>query len=331
MAQRTPTAWCRTPERGAAWLVHLMLWLMRHAGWFARSIVLPGITAWFFATSRSARAASRDYLATALGRPARALDVVRHIHVFASTILDRALLLTGTGKDIALDVYGLEHVEAAVAAGRGCVLLGAHLGSFAILRGLAGRCPVPVKMLMYRANAGSYSTMMERLDPATARNVIPIGDIQSMLRVHEAVAQGSIVGILADRVPSGGRTVVTPFFGRPAAFPAGPFILTASLGVPVLVFRGIRTGKRRYQATFAPFAERIELPRTDRQSALLAVVTRYAQWLEQSCRAHPFNWFNFFPFWEREAHVPIQARPLVAAAHSPGRARLGPEPDPAAG
>ena len=325
------TGWSRTPERGAAWLVHLMLWLMRHVGWFAQWIVLPGITAWFFATSAAARAASRDYLRAALGRPVRWPDVLRHIHVFASTILDRALLLTDNGGGITLDVSGLHHVEEAVAGGRGCVLLGAHLGSFAVLRGLADRCPVPVKMLMYRANAGAYSTLMERMDPATARNVIPIGDVQSMLRVHEAVDAGAIVGILADRVPDGGREVSAPFFGRAANFPAGPFILAASLGVPVLVFQGVRTGHRRYQVVFAPFAERVALPRGARQAALLDVVSRYARWLEQSCRAHPFNWFNFFAFWERAEHVPTQARPLVAAARPAGRTVLGTKLDTAAG
>ena len=325
------TAWCRTPERGAAWLVHLMLWLMRHVGWFAQWIVLPGITAWFFVTSATARAASRDYLRAVLERPVRHADTLRHIHTFASTILDRALLLTGGGKGIALDVSGLHHVEAAVAGCRGCVLLGAHHGSFAVLRGLAERCPVPVKMLMYRANAGAYSTAMERLDPATAQNVIPIGDLQSMLQVHEAVAAGAIVGILADRVPDGGRAVSAPFFGRAANFAAGPFILAASLGVPVLVFGGVRTGHRRYQVVFAPFAERVVLPRATRQAALLDIVGRYAQWLEQSCRAHPFNWFNFFPFWERAEHVPTKARPVVSAARPVGRPVLGATLDTAAG
>ena len=308
-----------------------MLWLLRHAGWFARAAVLPGITAWFFATSAAARAASRDYLSTVLGRPAGAFAVLRHIHSFATTILDRALLLAKTGDDITLDVSGLEVMEAAIAGGRGCVLLGAHLGSFAVLRGLAERCPVPVKMLMFRANAGAFSTAMERLDPAAAGNVIPIGDMHSMLRVHEAVAAGAVVGILADRVPAGGRTVTAAFFGRPARFPTGPFILAASLDVPVLVFHGVRTGHRRYHVAFAPFADRIALPRASRQAALAAVVARYAAWLERSCRAYPYNWFNFFPFWERAAHVPPHTRPLVAAARLPARPVLGTKLDAAAG
>ncbi len=316
------TAWSRAPERGAGWLVRLMLWLLRHAGWFATGIVLPGISVWFFLFSPKARAASREYLQLALGRRVRARDVLRHIHVFACAILDRTLLLTRPSGSVTMHVDGLEHVEAAVEAGHGCILLGAHLGSFAVLRGLAERCPVPVRMLMYRENAGAFTRTMEALDPALARDVIAIGDVASMLRVHDAVAAGAIVGVLADRSPDGTKQVTVPFFGRPAPFPTGPFVLASSLGAPVLLFSAVRTGHRRYTVTFEPFAQRVTLRRTSRQADLVAVVSRYARWLEGACRAHPFNWFNFYPFWEPPHETP-EARPMLAARRPAGRPVLG--------
>ena len=317
------TAWSRAPERGAAWLVHLMLWLLRHARPFARFVVLPGITAWFFAFSAPARAASREFLRAALGRPATTLDVLRHIHSFANAILDRATMLTAGPGAINLDVTGLAHVEAAIAAGRGCLLFGAHLGSFAVLRQLAEQCPVPVKVLMWQANAGAYTRAMQVLDPAAAADVIPIGGVQSMLRVQEAIDAGAIVGVLADRAPEGARRIDVPFFDRPAPFPIGPFVLAASLGAPVLLFHGARVGPGRYRVGFTPFADRIALRRGARDADLRAVIARYAAWLEGTCRSYPFNWFNFFPFWERAEHAPTQARPLVAAERPGGRAVLG--------
>ncbi len=325
------TSWSNAPERGASWLVRLMLWLLRHVGWFATGIVLPGISGWFFLFSPKARAASREYLQLALGRKARASDVLHHIHVFACAILERTLLLTQPTRAVALTVEGLEHVDSALQAGCGCILLGAHLGSFAVLRGLSDRCPVPVRMLMHRDNAGAFTRSMEALDPALARDVIAIGDVQSMLQAHEAVAKGAILGVLADRSPAGAKQVAAPFFGRPAPFPTGPFVLAASLGAPVLVFSAVRTGRRHYAVTFQPFAERITLRRATRQADLLAVVSRYAGWLEGACRAHPFNWFNFYPFWERPPHAPTQARPMASPARPVGRPLLGAEPGAASG
>ncbi len=169
---------------------------------------------------------------------------------------------------------------------------------------------------MFRANAGALTQLFERLDPGLRANVIEIGDLHSMLRVHEAVAGGAVVGILADRCPPGGRSVSVPFFGEPAAFPIGPFVLAANLAVPVLTVRGVRTGRRRYSVCFSPFAEQVVLRQAARQADLAVYAARYAGWLETGCRAYPFNWFNFYPFWERAAHVPTQARPAVADADS---------------
>ena len=253
------TTWSDCPERGAPWLVRLMLWLIRHLRWFACGVVLPGISLWFFLRSAGARAASREYLARALGRRAGPLDALRHIHVFARSILDRVWQVMDDPARTGLEIAGLHHVEAVATSGRGGVLLGAHLGSFAVLHALAGRCPVPVKLVLHRANAGFFTAMMNQLDPTLAQNVIEIGDIQSMLRVREAVAGGALVGMLAARAPAGARSIMAPFLGQPAAFPTGPFILAASLGVPVLTFRGVRTGPRRYLVEFAPFAEQLVL------------------------------------------------------------------------
>jgi predicted LPLAT superfamily acyltransferase len=319
-----------------------MLWLIRHMGWFATSIVLPGISLWFFVRSAASRAASREYLGLALRRPATAWDVLRHIHVFARSILDRVLLLTPEAGRYRVDVSGLAHVEAVAASGRGGILLGSHLGSFAVMRGMAAQCPVPVKMLMYRGNAGPFTRALDQLDPAFAADIIPIGEMHAMLRVQEAVAGGALVGLLADRAPGRTRRVVAPFFGRPAAFPIGPFVLAASLGVPVLTVRGVRTGRRRYAVAFSPFADPLTLGAESRNADLSTWITRYAQWLEAGCRAHPFNWFNFYPFWESAADeatkagrmgAPRRADPVRLAAQpgtshpaertADGRATLG--------
>ena len=311
------TDWSTQPERGNATLVRLMVWIVRRLGWLAVRLLLP-ITAWFYLFSREARLASRSYLSRVLDRPVGPGDVFRHMFTFASVILDSVYLLSGRTDLFTIDVTGLEHLNAVIESGRGCLLLGGHLGSFDVLRRVAEKAPVPVKALMFRANAGALTCLLERLDPALAACIIEIGDIHAMLRVHEAVAGGAVVGILADRCPRGSRSIPAPFFGEPAAFPMGPFVLAGSLGVPVLTFHGVRTGPRRYDIRFAPFAEQVVLRRATRQADLVAYVARYAAWLETGCRAYPFNWFNFYPFWERAEHAPTQARPATASASAAG-------------
>lgn len=312
--------WAQRPERGSAWLVRVMVAISFGLGWHAGWVILLGITAWFLATSPRARAASREYLGRVLGRPARFRDVTRHFYVFASSIMDRLFLVTGRTRRFRIRTAGLEHVQSVLARGQGCILLGAHLGSFEVLRTVAGTAPVPVRPLMFRRNAGALTRLLDRLDPELRESVIEIGSPDSMLRAREAVERGEIVGLLADRAPAGHRPVEAPFLGSPAPFPAGPFILAAVLGVPVVLFHAVRTGPRRYQVRFEPFADRVVLRRASRTADLEAWAARYAEALERACLAHPFNWFNFFPFWERASDA-ASAPPLPRGASRRARHR----------
>ncbi len=316
-------SWSAQPERGHAVLARAAIFMARHGGWaLGRALTLPA-TAWFLANSGRARAASREYLGRVLGRPARLGDVARHFDSFACAVLDRVLLLCGRADRYDIRTEGLDDVLAVVGRGQGCILLGAHLGSFEVLRSMSRHAPVPVWALMYRRNAGALTPLLDQLAPGLRDQVIEIGDTASMIRARECVERGEIVGILADRAPPGHRLVTAPFLGTPASFPSGPFILAATLAAPVILFHAVRTGPRRYLVRFEPFADRVVLRRATRADDLRGYVHRYAAALERACRAHPFNWFNFFPFWEQ----PNDARPRPAQPAAAARPVLaGPGP-----
>jgi predicted LPLAT superfamily acyltransferase len=314
--------WTREKEHGSPALVRLIIWLTLRLGWPVGQVLLVPITAYFFVTLSRARAASRAYLARILGRPASTGEVWRHFFTFACVTLDRICFLANRAERFRIAVHGLDCLEAALAAGRGCILLGSHLGSFEVLRAFGRSSPVPVRALMYRGTTAALSTFMEALDPAIRQDVIEIGSPTAMLRVRESLARGEIVGILADRGPPSHRKVTASFLGGAAEFPSGPWVLAATLGAPVFLFHGVRTGRRRYRVVIEPFAERVVLRREARAADLQLYVGRYAAALERACRAHPHEWFNFFPFWESANARSGPARPAAAAA--PGLAERQP-------
>ncbi len=321
-------AWTRGREHGGRRLVRLIVWITLRLGWRVGQVLLYPITAYFFVSLRSARAMSRLYLGRALGREATAADVWRHFFTFACVILDRICFLSNRTGRFRIRVAGHQHLIEALAAGRGCLLLGSHLGSFEVLRAFGRESPVPVKALMYRGTAGALSAVMEALDPAIRRDVIEIGAPDSMLRVRESLARGEIVGILADRAPDlrrpgGQRFALAEFLGAPAPFPTGPLALAAALDVPTVLFFGIRRGARDYQIVIEPFAAGMTFPPGGRQPELRRLASRYAGRLEAQCRAHPFNWFNFYDFWGQGQDVapPGDAGRVSGAGH---RARRRP-------
>ena len=311
--------WAAQRERGSPILARAAVAVAKRGGWtLGRALTLPG-TAWFLLSSRRARLASREYLTRALGRPATWRDVVRHFDHFACAILDRVMLLSGHEDAYAIEAEGVEAMLEVVARGSGCILMGAHLGSFEAMRVLSRTSPVPVWAVMYRQNSAALTSLLDELAPGLRANVLEIGDTASMIQAKECIERGEIVGVLADRSPPGHRVVGAPFLGGTAQFPSGPFVLAAALTAPVFLFHSVRVGRRRYRITVAPFADRVVLRREARAADLRYYVHRYAEALERACRAHPLEWFNFFPFWAEPSPAPPAAAPApVLAGPRPG-------------
>ncbi len=295
-------SWARLPERGNPLVLRLILWIALHIGRPVGRALLYPITLYFLATAMAARRGSRLFLRRALGREPGWREVFRHIHCFAATILDRVYFLTGRLKHFEIQLFGDQLILDQVASGQGCLLLGSHLGSFEALRatGVTLR-RFPIKILMNTSHNRAITRFLNALNPALAQAIIPIGGPDTLLRVQESVEQGCMVGVLGDRVAAGEKTVRVRFFDQETAFPAGPLLLAALADCPVILFFGLYRGGRRYEIHFERLAERIALDRPRRQEQLAVWVQRYADRLEHYARLAPYNWFNFYDYWEEEA------------------------------
>ncbi len=294
-----PDNWLSSGERGTLFGIRLAFRLVTLFGrWPMRGLVRL-IALWYALFDRKVKASSRQWLSAVHERPVRWREVYNHVLRFTQVTLDRALLLQGKTKAFVVTHTGSENLSAARTAGRGTVLLGAHLGSFEAMR-LGGRKDkLSINILGYFENARMINALFERLNPEMAARVIHIGSgsIDFIFRVQKCIAEGEFVAVLGDRVGLNEATVSVDFFGRSARFPAGPFTLAAVLKCPILLTFGIYTEPNRYDLYCEPFATRLDLPRKGRKEHLRAVVQRYAHRLEELAREHPDNWFNFYDFW----------------------------------
>ncbi len=300
-------AWTAAPERGTDGALRLMLWILRRLGWRAGHALLYPIAAYFLLSAPQQRGHARAYLRRALNREPRLPDLYRLWFAFASTILDRVFLTSGRTEGYRIEVEGLDALKSTLAEGRGCLLLGAHFGSFEALRAVADAgAPVELAVLMHEANARRVQALATAFGgPRHAAAVIPLGTADAMLRAHECLHRGGMVGLLADRRPHGERVAHVPFLGAPAPLPLGPHVLAGMLGAPVMLAFGIWQGPRRYLVRFKPFAEAATPGSGGRGKRGAAAAAEraalYAARLEEACRAHPYNWFNFHDFWEEGA------------------------------
>jgi predicted LPLAT superfamily acyltransferase len=294
--------WLAQRERGGLLAMQVATRLLLSVGHAAGRVLLYPICAYFLLCSRAARASSRDYLGRVLARPATLGDVARHYLTFARTLHDRVYLLAGRHAEFSVEEHGVAAIHAALAAGRGCLLLGSHLGSFEILRVLGSvDRRLPINVLLYSDNAASAEAVAASLSPELQSRVIPLGRPDTLLRVRECLERGEIVGMLGDRALKTDKTVRCDFLGAPASFPQGPLLLAALLKTPVVLFFGLYRGGKRYAIHFEPFVEHLDIERRperpSRAAQLQPWVARYAARLEHYCRLAPYNWFNFYDFW----------------------------------
>jgi predicted LPLAT superfamily acyltransferase len=290
--------WMQKEERSHALVLRFMVWLSLTFGRRLGRVVLHGIAAYFVVFAPTARRASREYLKRALGREASWADGYRHVLSFATTIHDRIYLLNDRFDDFDIEVHGVQAVRDSVASGSGALLIGAHQGSFEVLRSLGwGVDGLKVAMLMYKDNARKLNATLAAINPRAMQDIIALGRIESMLEVRDKLDDGYIVGMLADRTLGDDETVMFDFLGDPAPFPVGPWRLAAMLKRPVFFMTGLYLGGNRYEVHFERLADFSQVERAHRQAAIAQAMAGYVDCMSRYSQKAPYNWFNFFNFW----------------------------------
>jgi predicted LPLAT superfamily acyltransferase len=279
-------------------MLRLMTFVSLRMGRPVGRFFLYFIAAYFFAFAPTAARHARTYLRRALGREPTAWDRFQHVLTFASTIHDRVYLMKDRLDLFDISVDGEELVRDGLAAGNGAFLLGAHVGSFDIIRTVGQRQPgLKVAMAMYEHHARKLNSMLAAINPGAKPEVIALGHVDAMLKIQEYLDRGSFVGVLGDRTLGNEATQSVEFIGQPACFPVGAMRAAAVMRRPVIFMIGLYRGGNRYHVVFEKLADFSSVAARERDQAVRAAVERYAGLLEKYLRTDPYNWFNFFDFW----------------------------------
>ncbi len=317
--------WAERRERGSLLALRFMAFVAVTLGRPVARLLLPPICMYFLLAVPAARRHSARYLGRALGRPARWGDLYRHVHSFASVVLDRVYLVRGQQQSLDLQVHGDEGCAQTIAERQGGFLIGAHFGSFEALHAAGKSFPgMQVTMVMYPDNANKIHSVLQAVAPEFKLAIIGIGNPGSTLAIRGALQQGRLVGLLGDRQPPGGagaaasargKNLVIPFLGVPAAFSDGPLRLALLLRQRVIFMAGVYLGGRRYDVRFETLADFRHTPADTaaREALMHDALRRYVARLEALCREAPYNWFNFYDYWAEDTATAAAAGPDARA------------------
>jgi predicted LPLAT superfamily acyltransferase len=288
--------------------MRLLFWLYRLFGrWPFRAALYP-VVLWYLIAKPAARSASADYLlrmtqqnGTVRRKPA-VLGVFRHFASFAESVLDKMLLWSGGLQTDSVEYRNLELITAQIASKRGALLICSHLGNLELCRVVSKRIgDLKMTVLTHTKHAEKFNRLLAHLNPESQLDLLQVTELSPVtaIRLAEKIAQGEFIAIAGDRIPvsHSPRVAFANFLGTPAPFPVGPYILASLLQCPVyLLFTARHKGASEIH--FELFHESICLSRKDRSRALSELVAEYASRLEYFCRRAPFQWYNFYDFWQ---------------------------------
>ena len=293
--------WMGRPEGGG----RLALWLIRTialtVGRAPARFVLAFVAAYFVVRRGPERRASRRFLTLALGHPVSMRLVWQHMYTFATVTLDRVFLLTESFRRFEIRTYGLEQLHEALDLNSGALLIGGHVGSFDALRVLALQRPEQqVRPVIDLQQNPTVSLFLNALNPDIARSIINARQdgTTTALAIHEALQEHALVTLLADRARPGNSLTTVDFLGSKADFPTAPWLLAATLKVPVVLCFGLYRGGRRYDLHFEAFSQPVVVARAERAKLVEHNAQRFADRLAYFVKLAPFNWFNFYEFWK---------------------------------
>jgi Kdo2-lipid IVA lauroyltransferase/acyltransferase len=193
-------------------------------------------------------------------------------------------------------VVGYSHIVEGRLAGKGVLLLTAHLGNWEVGGLMLAQMKQPIHVVLVPDIFPGVERQRRRLHEASGVAEIRVDrSIVPTLAVLRALSENGIVAMQGDR-DFDNTGVPVPFFGREAYFPRGPLRVAMASGATVLPAFIVRMPDGRYRAIVEEPLPIENGP--DRDASLRTNLGRYVAILERYVREYPDQWYCFFPFWD---------------------------------
>jgi KDO2-lipid IV(A) lauroyltransferase len=223
------------------------------------------------------------------------------------TFIETAVLPGASREDILArfeTVDGWAHLDAALAHGKGVIVVTGHLGNWELGGAYLAARGVPIDVVA----RGMANPLMEAYATSTRREIgmEVVHDQQAVRQTPRALREGHVVAMVSDHDALGLASTFVPFFGRPAKTPRGPAVFALRLGVPLLFITPVRAPSGRYALRIEP----VPVAETgDREADVDAIVLTYTRILERYIREYPAQYFWQHRRWRRQpADTPAHLR-----------------------
>lgn len=222
--------------------------------------------------------------------------IYRNYFRFGQTLIDKVAVQGGISVPFTYNFEGEEYLREMVAAGKGGLLLSAHIGNWEIAGHLLQRLNTTVHVVMYDGEEQKIKAYLETVTGSRNMQLIIIKeDLSHIFAISAALDKNELVCIHADRFMPGNKTIACSFLGEMANFPVGPFILASHFQVPVSFVFAFKETSRHYHLYASRPADNAGMGKSVKMQALL---NGFVAEMAAKTRQYPEQWFNYYDFWK---------------------------------
>ena len=240
------------------------------------------------------------------------LGTLRHIISFSLFLVEKIQSWGGTFSlaDVCFQDDDITELAKQLETGKGAFILFSHLGNAMPLLALMNQKQAGVSrkirvtvIVDMKVNA-HFTRMLSELDQQSGLDIIAADEIgfNTAALLEERIAAGDLVLVTGDRTSADGKTTMIPFLGKEAPFPFGVFYLAALTNAPIFYLFGLRQKdlcvKPKYIVHLHKSPLSFDCSRKERTRRCSLLVESYAALLEKYCKEQPFQWYNFYDFWQ---------------------------------
>jgi predicted LPLAT superfamily acyltransferase len=228
-------------------------------------------------------------------------SVYKNNFILGQTIIDKVAVMAGV-KNAFKVIHENGHILDEVSKnGKGGILVSAHIGNWEIAGQGLNRLNTAFNILMYSNEKENIKKYMDDVMKEKKIKVIAINEETKshIIEIHKAFTNNELVVMHGDRYREGVKTITIPFFGKPAKFPLGPFIMAAKFGAPLCIAFAVKINKHTYEFSVKEFIS-VEKVRGEAQLEKVCneLATKYVSAVEKMVLEYPHQWFNYYDFWK---------------------------------
>lgn len=267
----------------------------------AAAALMRGLAGLGFRLARKEREKTIRHLTWAYGaeKSPREIAVLakavwRHFGVMA---LDAVRLprIVAAGINTLVEARGVERLQAALARGKGAIVLTGHFGNWELFGAWVAQNGFPVKVV----GTSAYDPRLDRLIVGlrNAAGYTNIARGKGTREIIRALRDNEVLGMLIDQ-DTKVEGVFVRFFGRPAHTAVGPVILAKKLGCALLPAFIHLKDDGRY---LIEFDDEITLAATgDEAHDLVLNTQKISDAYERAIRRHPEQWVWMHERWKKQ-------------------------------